>query len=202
MWRHRSASVFVQAMACRLTAPSHFLNQCWIIISSILWHLLERHFTLRGEATMLCYQFENNSFIITSLFPTGWWRHQMEIFSALLAICAGNSPVTGEFPSQRPVAWNFDVFFDPRLNKRLSKQSCGRWFETPSRPLWRHCNGPMSQSLWSLMTHIHIDLLGKYYLDNGTPPALCKKLNFKRSLINIIPYLPYSFHIHAVLVFC
>ena len=32
-----------------------------------------------------------------------WWRHQMETFSALLAICAGNSPVPGEFPSQRPV---------------------------------------------------------------------------------------------------
>ena len=31
-----------------------------------------------------------------------WWRHQMETFSALLAICAGNSPVTGEFPAQRP----------------------------------------------------------------------------------------------------
>ena len=32
-----------------------------------------------------------------------WWRHQMETFTALLAICAGNSPVTGEFPAQRPV---------------------------------------------------------------------------------------------------
>ena len=32
-----------------------------------------------------------------------WWRHQMEAFSALLALCAGNSPVTGELPSQRPV---------------------------------------------------------------------------------------------------
>ena len=36
---------------------------------------------------------------------TSWWRHQMETFFALLAICAGNAPVTGEFPSQRPVAW-------------------------------------------------------------------------------------------------
>ena len=52
-----------------------------------------------------------------------WWRHQMETFSALLALCAGNSPVTGEFPSQRPVTQSFDVFFDLRLNKRLSKQS-------------------------------------------------------------------------------
>ena len=70
-----------------------------------------------------------------------WWRHQMETFSALLAICAGNSPIAGEFPAQRPVTRSFDVFFDLRLNKRLSKQCWCWWFETPSRPLWRHCNG-------------------------------------------------------------
>ena len=69
-----------------------------------------------------------------------WWRHQMEIFSALLVICAGNSPVPGEFPAQRPVTRNFDVFCDLRLNKRLSKQSRGWWFETLSCSLWRHCN--------------------------------------------------------------
>ena len=44
-----------------------------------------------------------------------------------------------EFPTQRPVTRDFDVFFDPRLNKRLSKQSRGWWFETPWRSLWRHC---------------------------------------------------------------
>ena len=49
----------------------------------------------------------------------------METFSALLAICAGNSPVPGEFPAQRPVTRSFDVFFDLRPNKRLSKQSWG-----------------------------------------------------------------------------
>ena len=54
-----------------------------------------------------------------------WWRHQMETFSALLAICAGNSPVSGYFPAQRPVPRSFDVFFDLHLNKRLSKQSWG-----------------------------------------------------------------------------
>ena len=43
----------------------------------------------------------------------------MEIFSALLAICAGNSPASGEFPAQRPVTRSFDVFFDLCLNKRL-----------------------------------------------------------------------------------
>ena len=40
-----------------------------------------------------------------------WWRHQMETFSALLAFCAGNSPVIGVFPTQRPVTRSFDVFF-------------------------------------------------------------------------------------------
>ena len=49
-------------------------------------------------------------------WPSSWWRHQTETFSALLAICAGNSPVTGEFPAQRPVTRSFDVFFYLRLN--------------------------------------------------------------------------------------
>ena len=69
-----------------------------------------------------------------------WWHHQMETFSALLSLFAGNSSVTGEFPTQRPVTRNCDVVFDLRLNKRLSKQSWGWGFETLSRPLWRHCN--------------------------------------------------------------
>ena len=38
-----------------------------------------------------------------------WWRHQIETFSALLALCAGNSPVNGEFPAERPVTRSFDV---------------------------------------------------------------------------------------------
>ena len=75
-----------------------------------------------------------------NIWHVTWWRHQMETFSALLAICAGNSPVTGEFPAQSPMMRSFDVFFDLRLNKRLSKQWWGWWFATPSRPSWRHCN--------------------------------------------------------------
>ena len=75
----------------------------------------------------------------------------METFSALLALCAGNSPVTDEFPSQWPVMRSFDVFFDLRLNKRLSKQSWGWWFETQSGSLWRHCNGNLSTDLARLI---------------------------------------------------
>ena len=64
----------------------------------------------------------------------------METFPALLNFCAGNSPVTGEFPSQRPVTPSFDIFFDLRLNKQLSKQWMRRWLGTLSRSFWRHCN--------------------------------------------------------------
>ena len=67
-------------------------------------------------------------------------RHKMETFSALLTLCVGNSSVSGEFPSQRPVTRNFDIFFDLHLNKRLSEQSRRRWFETPPRSLWLHYN--------------------------------------------------------------
>ena len=76
-------------------------------------------------------------------FP--WWHHQMETFSALLTLCAGNSSITGEFPAQSQVTRSFLLFFDLHLNKRLSKQSWGWWFETPSGSLWRHCNA----LLWS-----------------------------------------------------
>ena len=69
-----------------------------------------------------------------------WWHHQMESFYVLLVLSADNSPVTGEFPTQRPLTRSFDVFFDLRLNKQLSKPSWGWWFETPSCPLWCHCN--------------------------------------------------------------
>ena len=52
----------------------------------------------------------------------------------------GNIFGPGEFPTQRPMTRSFDVFFNLRLNKRLSKQPWGWWFETPSWSLWRHCN--------------------------------------------------------------
>ena len=76
-----------------------------------------------------------------------WWRHQMETFSALLALCEGNPPVTDGFPPQRSETRSIDVFFDLRVNKWLSKQSRRRWFGTPLRSLWRHWNGHYQKRL-------------------------------------------------------
>ena len=75
----------------------------------------------------------------------------MSIFHSLMTSSNGNIfHVTGLLcekftshwwiPLQRPVTQSFDVFFDLHLNKRLSKESRRRWFETSSRSLWHHCN--------------------------------------------------------------
>ena len=103
--------------------------------------------------------------ICFQMFSDAWWRHQIETFSALLAVCAGNSPVSDEFPTQRPVTQSFDVFFDLRPNKRLSKQWRGWWFETPSCPLWCHCNGCgryTSDEMYAIF-------------EGNTSPSLCYK---------------------------
>ena len=95
-----------------------------------------------------------------------WWRHKMETFSALLALCEGKPPVTAGFPSQRPVTLSFGVFSDRCLYTRLNKQS-RRWrFETPLHPLWRHCNsadcffllrygGPLFRHTYCKYANIH-----------------------------------------------
>ena len=61
------------------------------------------------------------------------------IFRVAGPLCR-NSPVTGEFPSQRPVTQSFDISFDLQLNKQLNKQPWRWWFETSLGSLWRHCN--------------------------------------------------------------
>ena len=66
------------------------------------------------------------------------------IFRVTGPLC-GEFTGPGEFPTQRPVTRSFDVFFDRRLNKRLSKQPRGWWLETLSRSLWRQSNAPQQK---------------------------------------------------------
>ena len=79
-----------------------------------------------------------------------WWRHQMDTFPRYW-------PFVREFTGhrwllpQRPGTRSFGVFFDLRLNKQLSKQSWGWWFETPSGSLWRHYN--VLESAFSYRPH-------------------------------------------------
>ena len=79
-----------------------------------------------------------------------WWSKQPpcgymmtisngNIFCVTGHLC-GEFTSPGEFPAQTPMTRSYDVFFDLSLNKRLSKQSQGWWFEMQLRQLWRHCN--------------------------------------------------------------
>ena len=120
------------------------------LCSELLWGNMKYvwifyHFLKRGWCRLLkSFLVEDKEhYVLHSQYHScwAWWRHQMETFSTLLAICAGNLPVPGEFPAQRPVTWSFDVFFDLGLNKQLSKQCWGWWFEMLLCPLWRHTNG-------------------------------------------------------------
>ena len=119
----------------------------------------------------------------------------MKTFPTLLVLCAGNSPMTGEFPAQRPVMRSFDVFFDLHLNKRLCKQSWGWWFETPSSSLWRHCNDVQNwhQSSYSvIVTQLWLAFVGRTGLQNIVIPHTIHEHNHLVSShcwVNVTPLL-------------
>ena len=71
MWRWRSWSTLVQVMVCCLTAPSHYLNQCWLIISKVLWHSSQHIIVRRFEDTNQKSKIEDYIFKITLRSPRG-----------------------------------------------------------------------------------------------------------------------------------
>ena len=81
------------------------------------------------------------------------------IFRVTGPLC-GEFTGPGEFPTQRPVTRSFDVLFDLRLNKRLSKQPWGWWFETPARSLWRQRNEVLHPFWWILE---YFGAISQYY---------------------------------------
>ena len=96
-----------------------------------------------------------------------------------------------EFPAQRPVTRSFDVFFDPRPNKRLSKQPWGWWFETPSWSLWRQCNAWIADRNATLQCH---------NIQNRSSPLsetvlLSRSDGMRRHYVNHLRHLTYLFRI-------
>ena len=71
-WWHRAGSTLAQVMAWCLTAPSHYLNQCWLIREA-LWHSPEINFTASAPATILYNEFKNYTLRITATFPRDQW---------------------------------------------------------------------------------------------------------------------------------
>ena len=116
-------------------------------------------------------------------------------------------PLCGEFPAQRPVTRSFDVFFDLRPNKRVSKQPWGWWFETLSWSLWRHCNeisiigvcfkitnsrlqphltGAYELTHWGRVTHICVSKLTIIGSDIGLSPGRCHAIFWTNAEISLI----------------
>ena len=73
IWRHRFGSTLAQVMACCLTAPSHYLNQCWLNMSMALWHSAEKDFTRNAQDIYPWYQFENYWFKTLTTSSRGQW---------------------------------------------------------------------------------------------------------------------------------
>ena len=130
-----------------------------------------------------------------------WWRHKMETFSALLALCEGNLPVTSGSPYKGQFRGALMCFFNLRWNKQLSRRSRHRRFLTPSRSLRCHCNaraitknkstneyiklykwiGGGNDNKWRLRVHIHdvfiwICLLCREYVYSGSLSPTVKSL--------------------------
>ena len=124
------------------------------IKTAILWNPLTWHGNDRIHYVPNRHSLSYHTISLSSLCRTVWRVQQANvkdleeymmtssngnIFRVTGLLC-GEFTGPGEFPTQRPVMRSFDVFFDLRLNKRLSKQSWGWWLETLSCLLWRHCN--------------------------------------------------------------
>ena len=67
IWEQRSGSTLAQAMACCLAAPSHYLNQCWLLTSDVLWYSPVSNFTVSAPGTILYSEFENYTFAISHI---------------------------------------------------------------------------------------------------------------------------------------
>ena len=117
------------------------LSGFWKVLCGCYTDVIWRSWRLKSLMT--------RSFLQQIVCHATWLTWQQSRVECMMTTSNGNifrvtsllwGEFTGEFPSQRPVTRSFYVFFDLYLNKQLSKQSWGWWFETPSRPLWRNSN--------------------------------------------------------------
>ena len=82
IWRGISGSTLTQVIGSCLTTPNHYLNQCWLSISDVLWHLSESNFTVSSQASILYDEFENYTFKIITTSPIGQWVNSLALFQS------------------------------------------------------------------------------------------------------------------------
>ena len=144
IWRHKFGSTLVPVMACCLMAPSHYLNQCWLIISKVQWHPYQE--IPQPSVTEITLLWPHNG-------PDGVSNHQPHecllnrLFGhrskktsklRVTGLCVGNSPETGEFPAQMASnAENISIWWrhhelENHLSKIFVKSPMGQWVKSMS----------------------------------------------------------------------
>ena len=123
IWRHRYGSTLAQVMACCLAAPSHYLNQCWLTIKGVLWHLPESNFTRSIHGCNPQYVFEDCTFKITiTSSPQGLMSLCMflgeDLTDHLLAVAKQPMCVNDVVEKDREFVYNATAI--PEVNIRFS----------------------------------------------------------------------------------
>ena len=78
LWWHRSGSTLDQVMACCLTEPSHYLNQCWIVVNGIQWQARESNFTVSAKSITSIINYTFTKLINSKLLTTHQWRFSFQ----------------------------------------------------------------------------------------------------------------------------
>ena len=133
---------FIVFMFCCEKSPVNHMVNISVSMLYLLWYTYSFRFCLLCCCCVivpfLCGLGRDHNFIVSG---GSWYVDNIMMTSSKWNNFPRYWPfVWGIHRSQRPVTRSFDVFFDLRLNKELSKQWWGWWFETLSCALWRHCN--------------------------------------------------------------
>ena len=128
IWWHRSGSTLPRVMACCLTAPSHYLNQCWLIISKVLWHSSEGNFVKIPQPPFTEVSLKNYLPIIKLKAPRGQWVNAMElslsctnpsIYASVNQAIIGSENSLSPALHQAIICTNVDSFLNRALRNRF-----------------------------------------------------------------------------------
>ena len=171
IWQQGSRSTFAQVMACCLTAPSHYLNQCWLMISGVLWHSADSNFTENTQDVYFWNELEIYKFETNQTLPRCQWVKRMvqislatgikllmlQLSSGYIFVCWHSYMLTA-FVGSHMEAWTKWLTFC-RLHFQMHHERKCEYFDLNvhwslflmvqlliNRPLfrlWQSCPGPM-----------------------------------------------------------
>ena len=180
LWHNLLPAKSIKSPYVGIRLPCIWLKSMSISIES-RWHYT-KDFSWQSETVfgrILCLSCPSQPFysrwLISPFAPNMMTSSNGNIFRVTGPLC-GEFIVPGEFPALKPVTRSFDAFFDLCLNKQLSEQSWGWWFETPPCPLWRLRNGrrvtPVSIKFSSVLS-LYVNCISNQSCTQGNQYPTC-----------------------------